>query len=133
MKSGFWGNYRTGELFLIDEHELWIRRPPNAIRLGIPVGIVTCFGEFAEREDRERFLRFLFANAPVMRFRGHGSSVCCEFSSDDWERPLTLVETWGRCHAGPFLFFRIVNFRTSETVCTLWKDFPINKNRRERF
>lgn len=132
MKSGFWGNYRTGEIFQIDEHEQWVRRGENAIRLGIPVEAAARFGEFAERKDRERFLCFLFDRAPVMRFRGHGSLVCCEFSSNDWTRPLALVETWGARYAGPFLFFRVFNFRTSEMVCSLWKDFPLNRNCREK-
>lgn len=78
MKSGFWGNYRTGEIFQIDEHEHWVRRGGNAIRLGVPVEAAACFGEFVERKDRESFLCFLFDRAPVVRFRGHGSLVCCE-------------------------------------------------------
>ena len=29
MEQGWWGNYATDKLFLIDEHERWIRRGRN--------------------------------------------------------------------------------------------------------
>ena len=123
MKTGFWGNYETGVIFEIDEHELWIRRGNNASCLGIPDKVVSRFKSFKAGKDRDRFLRFLFASAPVMRIRGHGESVTFEFSSGNRELPLMLIRRWGEDNAGPCLRLKIVNFKTGEARECLWKDF----------
>lgn len=79
MKQGFWGNYELGEFFEIDEHEMWIRRWDNAARLGLAARVIARIAEFEPIRDRDRFLPFLYANAPVMRWHGHGESVTFDF------------------------------------------------------
>jgi len=120
MQEGFWGNYQTGNYFQIDEHERWIRRADNAHKLGVSSDISGCFGSFA---DRETLLPFVFAHAPVMRWRCHGESVTFEFNSEDWARPLHLIQKWCKLFAGEYLHLRMVNFRNMEIRETLWKDF----------
>lgn len=124
MEAGYWGNYETGSIFLIDDHELWIRRDCNAEKLGIAPEVIAKFGEFP---DRASLLRFLFANAPVIRFRGHGPFVTFEFESHDWEKPLKLIETWCQANAGPFLGLNMFNFHRTERRFVLWKDFETAK------
>ena len=120
MKSGFWGNYRLGIWYEIDEHEMWLRRGGNAEQLGIPPAAIARFGEFP---DRQELLPFVFAEAPVMRWRNHGESVTFEFCSPDWHLPLQLAEKWCNLFAGPFLCVRMVNFHGMEFRENLWKNF----------
>ena len=100
MTEGYWGNYTTGQIFLIDEHEMWIRRGNNASKLGVPIAVQKRFKDFKVKEDRNQFLMFIFANSPVMRFRGHGHYITFEFNSADWTKPLALVLKWGEVSWG---------------------------------
>ncbi|MDD5662822.1 MAG: hypothetical protein PHT71_01000 [Victivallaceae bacterium] len=127
MKEGFWGNYQTGHYFEIDEHERWIRRGNNAHMLGVPPEIIARFSEFS---DRETLLPFIWQHAPVMRWRGHGASVCFEFHSESWQMPLQLIDTWGKLFAGSYLHLHMVNFRNMEVRETLWKNFNGISDRR---
>ena len=127
MNEGYWGNYRTGQIFLIDEHELWIRRGNNADKLGVPEIVQKRFKDFKVKEDRNQFLLFIFANSPVMRFRGHGHHVTMEFSCADWGLPFELVLKWGNANAGALLWLIIVNFATNEVVQSTWEDFKQSK------
>jgi len=127
MNEGYWGNYMTGEIFLIDEHEMWIRRGNNASKLGIPQAVQRRFKEFMVKEDRDRLLSFIFAHAPVMRFRGHGSYVTFEFNCADWAKPLELVCIWSEANAGPLLGLLIVNFATNEAIEATWETFKRDK------
>lgn len=123
MKDGYWGNYITGNIFLIDEHEMWIRRENNADKLGIHQTVQRQFKKFAVGTDRDRLLPFIFANAPVIRFRGHGSYVTMEFNCTDWAKPLELVRKWCEVNAGPLLGLLIVNFAANEVIETTWEIF----------
>ena len=126
MNEGYWGNYRTGQIFLIDEHEQWIRRGNNASKLGVSLAVQRKFKDFIVREDRNKFLLFVFSHAPVMRFRGHGSCVTMEFNCADWGLPLELVRMWGNTNAGALLWLIIVNFASNEAIQTNWEDFKQN-------
>ena len=127
MNEGYWGNYRTGNIFLIDEHEMWLRRGKNADRLGVPHAVQRRFKDYVIKEDRDRFLLFIFSHVPVMRFRGHGNSVTMEFNCADWVLPLELVRQWGEVNAGALLWLIIVNFASNEAIQTNWEDFKQNK------
>ena len=127
MNEGYWGNYETGKIFLIDEHEMWIRRGNNASKLGIPSTVQRKFKEFMVKEDRDRLLSFIFAHAPVMRFRGHGHYVTFEFNCADWTKPLALVRQWGDANAGVLLGLLIVNFATDEAIESTWESFKQEK------
>jgi hypothetical protein len=127
MNEGYWGNYRTGQIFLIDEHEQWIRRGNNASKLGVSIAVQKRFKDFIVREDRNPFLLFIFANSPVMRFRGHGSDVTMEFACSDWEKPLALVLKWGEANAGGLLWLIIVNFASNEAIQSNWESFKLGK------
>ena len=124
MKEGFWGNYETGEYFRIDEHEKWLRRPGNAERLGIPSGAIA---DFPKYPTREALLLSVYRRAPVMRWRGHGTSVTFEFDGAGWARPLELICKWGRAFAGDRLHFHMVNFRTMEIFDALWGELKQGK------
>ncbi len=123
MKDGFWGNYESGEIFLINEHELWVRRAGNADLLGVPKKVQRKFSQYVERTDRNLLLPYIFANAPVMRFRGHGVYVTMEFNCADWTKPLALVRKWCEANAGPLLGLNIFNFATNEIIETTWEVF----------
>ncbi len=123
MKSGYWGNYETGRIFLIDEHELYIRRPEKARELGIPEELIVRFSEFRLRQDRYEFIKFLLRAAPVMRIRGHGEYVTFEFDFREWAPPLKLIHAWCWENAGPFSGLNIVNLHSMEIRRCLWKDF----------
>lgn len=127
MTEGYWGNYITGEIFLIDEHELWLRRERNADKLGVPQAVQRRFKDYVTKEDRNQFLPFIFAHAPVMRFRGHGSDVTMEFACTDWAKPLELIRKWCEANAGPLLGLKIVNFATDEIVETTWETLKREK------
>ena len=127
MNDGYWGNYVTGQIFLIDEHEMWIRRGKNADRLGVPKAVQKQFRDYIIKEDRNQFLLFIFANSPVMRFRGHGSCVTMEFNCADWGLPLELVLKWGNANAGALLWLIIVNFASNGAIQTNWEDFKREK------
>ena len=127
MKEGFWGNYETGEWFRIDEHERWLRTPGNAERLGVPEETAAAFAKY---QTRDELLPFVYRHAPVMRWRGHGSSVTFEFDSAEWGRPLELIHNWGRSFAGDHLHFHMVNFRTMEVRDALWRDLRLESESR---
>lgn len=75
------------------------------------------------QDDRNSLLPFIYANAPAMRFRGHGAYVTMEFNCTDWTKPLELVRKWCRANAGPLLGLNIVNFATREKIETTWEIF----------
>ena len=123
MKEGFWGNYETGIWFLIDEHEMWLRRPENAALLGIPSSLRQKIPEFRVQQDRDALLRFMFCHAPVMRIRAHGETVCFEFAADDVRKPLALIEKWCRVYAGPYMGISAFDFNSGKRLFCLWKDW----------
>lgn len=123
MKDGFWANYETGEIFPIDEHELWLRRGNNANLLGIPENISERFGEFTARADRDSFLLFIFSNAPVMRIRCHGAYATFEFNSKDSANSFRLIRQWCASYAGPQTGLNIFNFASAEHIQTNSHDF----------
>lgn len=123
MQEGYWGNYQTGIWFEIDEHEMWIRRAENAARLGVPDNIYHRFRDFQLQVDRDKLLAFLFQHAPVMRIRGHGTSVSFEFHAQSWQQPLSVIEHWCRRHAGPYTELRLVNFHGMAIRNFLWQDW----------
>ena len=127
MNEGYWGNYRTGQIFLIDEHEMWIRRGNNADKLGVPKIVQKRFKDYVIKEDRDRLLSFIFANAPVMRIRGHGHYITFEFNCADWIKPLKLVRKWGEENAGALLWLIIVNFASNEAIQSTWESFKLGK------
>ena len=120
MKEGFWGNYEIGIWFQIDEHELWLRRGDNAVKLGVPADVVA---EFRHFEDRETLLPFVYRHAPVMRCRCHGASATFEFYAENWQQPLDTIRKWCSSFAGDCLFLRMVNFNGMELREARWKDW----------
>ena len=123
MNSGYWINYRTGKVFRIDEHERWIRRWPNAKKLGIPEDLFNEFSEFEPEKDRNEFLMYVMEKAPVMRMRGHGSVYSFEFNTRRAKKPIESVWEFGMDYAGDYTSMYVVNFATKETVQMLFKDF----------
>jgi len=123
MEQGWWGNYDTGKLVVIDEHERWIRRGRNAIELGVHSAIRKTIPSYKEQEDRDKLIFDLMKNASVMRVRGHGPYATFEFSSESWLEPLQLILKWGQQNAGSHLGLKIVNFATKESIFVLYKDF----------
>ena len=123
MKEGYWMNFRTGMYFLIDEHELWLRAPGNAKKLGVPKKVIVSFSEFFPIKDRNKFLIFLMQHSPIMRIRGHGGYVTFEYSSRSKNDPLDAIEVWGKKKLGPFSEMHIVNLATNEMTNIRWDEF----------
>ena len=123
MKEGYWLNYGTGKEFPIEEHEQWLRAPGNAKRLGVPSGVVGMFGNFVPGKDRDKFLMFVMAHAPVMRVRGHGAVVAFEYSSRSRREPMDAISEWCKKNAGPFTMLHMVNFATRENTEMLYSQF----------
>ena len=62
-------------------------------------------------------------NFPVMRVRGHGSSVSFEFATTKVNDALFTIYEWGEQYAGDYTHLHIVNFKKSKKVDILYKDF----------
>ena len=123
MKDGFWLNYRTGEYYLIDEHEMWLRTPGNAQKLGVSQKLIDKFSDFTPVRDRNKFLIWVMQNSPVMRIRGHGGYVTFEYSSRSQSAPLDTILMWGKNNLGPLSEMHIVNFAGSEMTNIRWCEF----------
>ncbi len=123
MKDGFWLNYYTGDVFLITEHEQWLRAGDNARKLGLSGELRAAFSRFEPQRDRNAFLLFVMRKAPVMRIRGHGVSVTFEFADADWSAPAQAIREWGFKYAGAVTNLRITNFATAECVVMQWQEF----------
>ncbi len=122
MKEGFWINYKTGKTFQITEHELWIRTPENAKKLGITPGLIKTFEKFIPVKDRDEFLLFILKNASVMRVRGHGISVTFEYNSCLKKAPIKAISRFASIHAGPLTNLVIHNFSNGENISILYSD-----------
>jgi hypothetical protein len=123
MKEGYWFNYETGKIFLINEHEMWIRLVANARKLGLPEQVIAGFSKFTPTTDRDRFLSHLFRVAPIMRVRGHGAFVTFEFFARRETKPLEAIRRWARKNAGPSLTLNIINHARKVNVQVLYEDF----------
>jgi len=123
MKDGFWLNYRTDKAFVIDEHEMWLRRPGNAEKLGVPQKVIDGFSNFAIARDRNKFLIWVMQHAPIMRIRGHGAYTAFEYSSRSRSNPIDAIWIWGKKKLGPFSNMFIANFATNEKTNIRWGDF----------
>ena len=123
MREGHWANYRTGQIFPVDEHEAFLRTHGNAKKVGVPDRVVRAFGKFEPIEDRDKFLLFVMQNSPLMRIRGHGDFASFEYSSRDRAAPMDIVWSWGRRNAGPYTGLLISNFATGEKTQIMWEQF----------
>ncbi|MEI7902725.1 MAG: hypothetical protein WCK89_20955 [bacterium] len=122
MKDGFWINYRTGQVFVIDEHERWIRDEANARMLGVPERVIARFYDFKPSVDRDRFLLFVMKTAPVMRVRGHGVTVTLEFWARFKSKPMNAVRLWAEKNAGPLTLLNICNLSRGTCVRVPYPD-----------
>lgn len=129
MREGYWINYSNGKVFLIDEHEQWLRSPGNAKKLGVPQSVIAMFKKFKPVIDRDKFLLFVMQHAPVMRARGHGSHISFEYASHTRQEPLDAILMFGRKNLGPLSNLYIVNFATKETAQMTFQGFEENMDR----
>lgn len=116
MKEGYWINYETESIFLIDEHEQWIRRDGNAHKLGISASTMrTAISQYTQFTDRNAFLTYLMRHAPIMRVRGHVDMVTFEFHSEGSELPIRTISKFGEDYLGPHSVLNIFNFASNTT------------------
>lgn len=120
MRDGYWINYRTGKIIPIHDHEQWIRDKQNAKKLGVP-DRVHAMGKGLG--NRETYLLFLMTHAPIIRVRGHGSSVTFEMHSRERQEVMDAIWMWGKKNAGPFTWMNITNFATKENTQMTFDDF----------
>lgn len=123
MREGYWINYATSKTFDINEHEMWLRVPGNAKKLGLPREVIGMFRNFKPVVDRDKFLMFVMKHAPVMRVRGHGTTVAFEYNSTSRRDPMDAIWIFGKENLGPFSTLYIVNFATNEKVEILFQNF----------
>ena len=124
MELGFWLNYNTGKEFRIDEHERWIRRWINAKKIGISETIYKQYiDKFEPVEDRDKMLLWIMNIAPLMRVRGHGTTVTFEFATEKVRSALDAIYDWGENYAGDYSNFHISNLKKTRRVNILYKDF----------
>ena len=110
MKEGFWLNYRTGRTFLIHEHEIWLREPGNARKLGVPKEVIAeALERFRPFYDRVPLLLFVMERAPVMRIRGHGHYVTFEYHARADDDATLAVRHFAGRMLGPMRGLHIVN------------------------
>ena len=124
--EGYWANYDTGKIFPIDEHERWLRTPGNAKKLGLSPKVISMFKSFRVEKDRDKFLMFVVAHAPVIRIRGHGYSTTFEYSSHSKREPLDVIWKYGKQNFGEASGLYIVNFATHESVQMSYQEFEDN-------
>lgn len=56
MKEGYWANYDSGDVFLIHEHEMWIRADGNAEKLGVPSPLFADAAvKYKPQRDRKKY------------------------------------------------------------------------------
>lgn len=124
--EGYWANYETGKIFPINEHERFLRETGNAKKIGVPQRVVSMFKKFTPEKDRDKFLMFVMANAPVMRIRGHGNYSSFEYSSHSRREPLSVIWEYGKKNLGPMSGMNIINFATKENVQMSFQEFEEN-------
>ena len=119
MKEGYWINYATGSVRMVDDHENWIRRPRNAKEIDVspPVLSAAC-ARHAPRVDREAFLLYLMEKASLIRVRGHLTHVTFEYVADDDTAPLAAIRRFAADNIGDQMVLHVVNFgnKTTRTV-----------------
>ena len=120
MTEGYWINYATNKMIEMPEHESWIRDPKNAKRLGVPENVHKMASMV---KDREKYLMFLMQHAPIMRVRGHGSSVAFQFCTHSRQDAMDSIWLWGKKNAGPFTWMSIDNFATRENTSMQFAEF----------
>lgn len=120
MTDGYWINYRTGKIVQMPEHEQFIRDPKNAKRIGVPENVHSMASGI---KNREKYLLFLMAHAPLIRVRGHGSTVTFEMNSRDRQDIMDAIWQWGKENAGPFTWMNITNFATKENTQMTFDEF----------
>lgn len=126
MKEGWWLNYRTGRSFPVHDHEMWLRRPGNGKRLGLPETILTtALRRYRPGEDRDRLLTFVIMCFPAARIRGHGAYVTIEHRGWAVSDLIPAIRRFGRKQGfGPMLGLNIRLINTGEGHFGLWRDFP---------
>ncbi|MDD2601043.1 MAG: hypothetical protein PHO37_17770 [Kiritimatiellae bacterium] len=125
MKEGWWLRLDNGESFRIHEHEIDIRRPEFASKLGISDELFSHFKQFVPVTDRIEFLTWILENVPtpLARVRGHGVWATVEFSRGCNEDAFKAIHCWGREVCGPFLMLQIRNLKTDESFNMRWAEF----------
>ena len=124
MREGYWINYAgAGKEVPVDEHEVYLRYPGNARKLGVPPKIIAQFGDFKPVVDRDKFLIFVMHNAPLMRVRGHGGMVTFEYASSSRSGPMDAIMEWCGKNCGPFTQLNIVNLASGENTQLTYQDF----------
>ena len=123
MTEGYWINYRTGKAVPIHEHETDIRNPAIWKKLGFSVKDMELFKPFKFVKDREKFLLWLIQKYPLMRVRGHGTSVTFDFNNRSRQGPIDAIYDFGENNLGPFSRMSINNYATKENVEMSFSDF----------
>ena len=129
MEQGWWNNYGTGKLFVVDKHERWVRHGKNAIKLEVPSTIRRPIPNHKEVDRRDKLIFDLIKIDSLMRIRGLGSYATFEFSSESMTEPLQLILKWGLHNAGSHLGLKIINSGKKKSIFALhfvlYKDFKI--------
>ena len=120
MTEGYWINYDTGKVVSMSDHEVFIRDPKNAKKIGVPPNV---HAMAANIKDREKYLLFLLQHAPLMRVRGHGSSVGFQFATHSRQSAMDAILAWGKNNAGPMTWMMIDNFATKESTQMNFEQF----------
>ena len=121
MTEGYFLNYDSGKLFEIGDHELFLRKPENAKKIGVPENVSK---QAAGIKNREKFLLFIMQHSPIIRVRGHGGGVTFELSARGSRQDIMdAIRIWGKRNAGPFTWMNIVNFATNENVQMTYEEF----------
>ena len=123
MRAGYWLNYENGKEWEVEEHELFLRMPGNAARMGVPANVIKRFDDFEPITDRDKFLLSVLQHSPLMRVRGYGSDVSFEYSSHSRNDPMDAILKWGENRCGDYTSIDIHNFATGEHTSLIWKDF----------
>lgn len=124
MNEGYWIDSRTGRSIEIDEHEIDIRRPEVARRLGVPHEVLRQFGRFVPGTDRVQFLKWLMRHAPIIRARGYGVVVSVQWGCVENDAALRAIHKWGRkVGCGPCLMLCMSNIKTGERMNSFWLRF----------
>lgn len=75
---------------------------------------------------------FILEHAPLIRVRGHGSSITFEYNFHDHHTVLDAILLWGKKNIGPYSLLNINNLATKENTQILFQDFVDQmKNERE--
>ena len=124
MTEGYFVRIDTGRSYIINDHEIDIRKADFAKQLRIPNHVYKQFPNYQPVKDREAFIRWLLGQVPLARVRGYGVWVGIQWGYGNDKDALLAIHRWGKkVGCGPCLYLRMLNLTTHKQYDAFWLTF----------